>query len=74
MSDYERLKSAILRYARHHPLDLRTLREFQEDLLSIAGKPHQHRNRGLVGDDSCLLCGRDLSDDVHDLFNFGEKR
>jgi len=62
-ADYERLKAAIRRYASHQPLDLKTPRELQEELLAIAGEPHRHR--ASIGDDSCLLCGRDLRNEVH---------
>ena len=62
-ADYERLLSAIRRYASHQPLDLKTPSEIQADLLAIAGEPHRHK--ASVGDDSCLLCGRDLRNEIH---------
>lgn len=61
--EYERIKCAIRRYASHEPLELKSPREIQTDLLSIAGQEHRHRAK--IGDDSCLLCGRDMSHEVH---------
>lgn len=57
------VSAALKRYASHQPLDLKTPREIQQDLLAIAGETHWHR--ASIGSDECLICGRDLRDSVH---------
>lgn len=54
---------AIRRYANHVPLDLKSPRQIQRELLGIAGDEHVYVNRA-VGD-ACLICGRDSLDDAH---------
>lgn len=54
--------TAIRRYANHQPLDVKSPREIQRELLAIAGDEHVHV---ASTSDACLICGRDLRDDVH---------
>lgn len=59
----ERLEGAIRHYACQQPLDLKSAREIQADLLSIAGDEHYHVRS--IGDDRCLICGHDLRHEIH---------
>ncbi len=60
-ADLKRLVGAIQTYAAIQPLDLK----IRDDLRAIAGQKHTHvRNIG-GGGDQCLICQRDLRDEVH---------
>ena len=57
------MKSAIQGYASRQPLDLIKPAELQAHLRAISGDPHTHVRS--IGTDQCLICRRDLRDDVH---------
>ena len=61
-AENQRLREALRSYANHHPLNLKSPRQIQQDLLAICGDKHMH----VAGiRDACAICHRDLRDDVH---------
>ena len=66
MSESERVLRALKRYARTAPIDLKSAREIQDDLLVIAtNKPHYHVSLLPADNRECYLCGRDLMAEEH---------
>ena len=61
--NYEHLNEVIRRYASIQPLGLLSAGQIQQDLLAISGDRHAHRRS--IGSDECLLCGRDLREEIH---------
>tara|TARA_Y100000034_G_C6794083_1_gene355760 strand:- start:284 stop:511 length:228 start_codon:yes stop_codon:yes gene_type:complete len=58
------VREAVRNYANYHPIDLKTPREIQLDLLSITGDVHCFQPN--CGDqDLCNLCGRHIRNPVH---------
>ena len=61
-AENQRLTQAVRSYASHHPLNLKSPRQIQYDLLAICGDKHMH----VAGrHEECAICQRNFRDDVH---------